>query len=415
MEDLSFVLSFDLMQQDVEDCKREFNANGVEGCRRYLEGKQNEWKTIPLNIAVIGNSGVGKSSFINAIRRLTADDEGAAAVGVTECTTDIRDYCHPNNPLLKFWDLPGVGTDRFPKETYLEAINVDQYDFFLLLSATRFTENDTWLGNEITKRCKKYFYIRTKIGTDISNDRKAHPKSHEESLVVSQIRQSTEDHLKAHGSESTRVFLIDSYKQMKFDFDLLEQSLIKDFPAMKRSAMILTMCAFSEEMIKLKVAELRSRVWKASVASAAVAACPVPGLSIVFDTALVKRESDLYFKQLGLDDSSLHQRAALTSASFDELKSIVNKTCGPAFLGIQGIKTIAQFVPKGILASTTSMAVEEVARYIPFIGSLIAAPISFGGTYYMLKVVLDTLENVALEVVRYSAEHAAVSCDDEGD
>ena len=53
---------------DIEACQREFKLSGVEGCRRFLEGKQEEWKNIPLNVAVIGNSGVGKSSFINAIR-----------------------------------------------------------------------------------------------------------------------------------------------------------------------------------------------------------------------------------------------------------------------------------------------------------------------------------------------------------
>jgi len=100
-------------------------------------------KTIPLNIAVIGNSGVDKSSFINTIRGLTADDEGAAEVDAVECTSEIESYPHPNNELLKLWDLPGVGTDTFPKHTYLEAIHVDCYEFFLLISATRFTENDT--------------------------------------------------------------------------------------------------------------------------------------------------------------------------------------------------------------------------------------------------------------------------------
>jgi len=60
---------FDIVsQEDVDECQREFESRGVEGCRRFLEGKQEKWKNVPLNVAVIGNSGVGKSSFINAIR-----------------------------------------------------------------------------------------------------------------------------------------------------------------------------------------------------------------------------------------------------------------------------------------------------------------------------------------------------------
>ena len=116
-------------QSDLEELKKAFEFGGVEGCRSMLERKRDEWKTIPLNVAVIGNSGVGKSSFINAIRGLTADDEEGAAVGSTEITAEIRSYPHPNNTMLKFWDLPGVGTDCFPRSTYLADIEVDKYDF----------------------------------------------------------------------------------------------------------------------------------------------------------------------------------------------------------------------------------------------------------------------------------------------
>jgi len=59
------------------------------------------------------------------------------------------------------------------------------------------------------------------------------------------------------------------------------------------------------------------------------------------------------------------------------------------------------------------MVVEELTRCIPFIGSVIAAPISFAGTYYMLKYVLDRLETVAMEVVTYASENAGNHDDDD--
>jgi len=52
-------------------------------------------------------------------------------------------------------------------------------------------------------------------------------------------------------------------------------------------------------------------------------------------------------------------------------------------------------------------ATEEGLRFIPLIGSLIAAPLSFVGTYYALNLVLDKMERVALEVVECAAESAA--------
>ena len=63
------------------------------------------------------------------IRHINAEDNRAADVGPTETTMDIMDYPHPNNPKLKFWDLPGVGTPRFPTDIYLKAIQVKLYQW----------------------------------------------------------------------------------------------------------------------------------------------------------------------------------------------------------------------------------------------------------------------------------------------
>merc|ERR1712084_114526 len=39
-----------------------------------------------VNIAVTGNSGIGKSSLINFVRKCTKKDAGFAKVGISECT-----------------------------------------------------------------------------------------------------------------------------------------------------------------------------------------------------------------------------------------------------------------------------------------------------------------------------------------
>jgi predicted GTPase len=52
-------------------------------------------------------SGVGKSTFINCLRGLEAEDEGAAKVGVVETTNEPTPYEHPDFSNLKIWDLPG--------------------------------------------------------------------------------------------------------------------------------------------------------------------------------------------------------------------------------------------------------------------------------------------------------------------
>jgi len=392
---------------ELQKLKEEFNSGGVEAGRIWLERKGDEWKQFSLNVAVIGRSGVGKSSFINAIRSLTADDEGGAPVGVKETTVDVdRSYPHPTNSLLKFWDLPGVGTDRFPRQTYLSRIKVDRFDFFLLITADRFTEDDTWLGKEFAKRNKKYFFVRTKVEADISNNQQARRNKQNEDDVVRDIRESTQEHLKKNGCENVPVFLIDSYKLQKFDFDLLKRRLVDDFPKLKKSALVLSLQATSKEMVNLKVAELRSRMWKAAALSAAVGAIPVPGLSIAMDFGIVTKQSKFYLTQLGLDETSLKRYAELTKTDYQRLRTIVYSSLG----GFE-IRTIVDFCVKSAALVATAAA-EEGLRYIPLIGSLVAAPLSYGGTYCALKLVLDKMERVALEVFECAAKSAASACCD---
>ena len=394
--------------RDLEELKSAFESGGVEECTHYLESKRDAWTDLPLDVAVIGNSGVGKSSFINTIRGLKdADEEGATDVDVKETTSDIQSYLHPNNPLLKFWDLPGVGTDRFPRQTYLDDIDVDRYDFFLLITADRFTENDTWLGNEFRKRNRKYFFVRTKIGQDVSNNKRAHPRTHNEEAVMKKIRESTEEHLKENGCSGVPVFLIDSYEPWKFEFDQLKHHLIEEFPKLKKTALILSLQATSEKMIKLKVAELRSRIWKVAALSGAVAAVPLPGVSLAVDICLVAREAKLYYEQLGLDEVSLERYAILTSTNYLQLRAIVDSGLGFKVVGMEGFKQLVEILSKRAAPLMTSAAVEEGSRFIPLIGSFIAAPLSFGGTYYALTLVLNKMERVALEVIQFATESAA--------
>eukprot|EP00927_Polykrikos_kofoidii_P030717 TRINITY_DN26440_c0_g1_i1.p1 TRINITY_DN26440_c0_g1~~TRINITY_DN26440_c0_g1_i1.p1 ORF type:complete len:550 (-),score=93.60 TRINITY_DN26440_c0_g1_i1:119-1681(-) len=62
-----------------------------------------------INIAITGNSGVGKSSWVNAIRRLKKSDHAAAKVGVNETTMEPQ--------LYKFPDSDGVRLFRWMKST----------------------------------------------------------------------------------------------------------------------------------------------------------------------------------------------------------------------------------------------------------------------------------------------------------
>lgn len=227
-------LDFDVIsKEELKEFQNEFTSKGVSGCLSYFEKKNEEWKTVPLKVGVIGSSGVGKSSFINAIRGLRSYAVGAAPVDVIETTVMPTEYPHPNNEMLKFWDLPGVGTPAFPKETYLAKIDVDSYDCFIIMTANRFTESDAWLAKQIYYRQKHFYFVRSKIGHDILSDRFERGFSHKEEDVMDKIRLHTIEHLKKLDINDW-VFLIDNHHRTKYDFDELEQTIIFPISSVRR-------------------------------------------------------------------------------------------------------------------------------------------------------------------------------------
>ena len=55
----------------VQDFQEEFEKNGLcnpDSIAKFCSSKMDGWKEVQVDIAIIGNSGTGKSSFINTIR-----------------------------------------------------------------------------------------------------------------------------------------------------------------------------------------------------------------------------------------------------------------------------------------------------------------------------------------------------------
>lgn len=367
------------IEKKLKKAAEEGNFSMIKG---LLEQKSEEWKDVGLNIAVTGTAGVGKSSFINTVRGLTADDEGGAPVGVVDTTDKITPYPHPNHPSLIFSDLPGVGSVELPLKEYLKKVDFEQFDFFLIFSAGRFRQDDLLLAKEIRKLKKKFHFVRTKIDNDVQNHKKSHPQSYLNTNVVEIIRKDSWENLKNENFPELKIFLIDNHSPRDFDFSSLVDTVIEEMPVYKREAMILKMSLITEGVFEKKVKALSNRIYTVSLLSALTGTIPIPGVSAVADSGLLLNELNLYKSQLGLDNSHLERNARLMNTGVTEL---VEK------LGLKSvaIATTAKCLVAAIACSAASEPVEKILPVaFPLVGVFLSAGLSYGVTVRSLKNLL---------------------------
>ena len=117
-------------------------------------------------------------------------------------------------------------------------------------------------------------------------------------------------------------------------------------------------------------------------ASAAAACVPLPGLNVAVDIALLRNEVSFYKSQLGLPDEESREFKKMTPANQEKVRKFYVTSAGQ----------MASF----LATYTAGSAMEEFARFIPFVGLAIARGISFSSTYYFLHQCLNELEGSAL-------------------
>ncbi|XP_028251848.1 interferon-inducible GTPase 5-like [Parambassis ranga] len=288
----------------------------VEMIKKLLDKQNNT----PVNIAVTGESGSGKSSFVNAFRGLDNRDEGAAPTGCVETTREVTEYPHPNYPNVTLWDLPGVGTTKFPADKYLEHVGLEKFDFFIIVSATRFRENDVKLAQEIQKMGKRFYFVRSKIDSDLQNEERRKTNFNREKTLTD-IKEDCIKGLQDAGFESPQVFLVSSFELHEYDFSLLQETFETELPEHKRNALLMTTPITSLEIIAKKKKAFKSQIKYWAAASAAGAAVSVPGLSIAVDVSILIAAVTQY--GFGLDVPTMKRLAARTGVSYDDLLAVI--------------------------------------------------------------------------------------------
>ncbi|XP_050014566.1 T-cell-specific guanine nucleotide triphosphate-binding protein 2-like [Alexandromys fortis] len=333
----------------------------------------------PLNIAVTGETGAGKSSFINALRGVWDEEEGAAPTGVVETTMERTPYPHPKLPMVTIWDLPGIGSTSFPPQNYLTEMKFAEYDFFIIISATRFKDTDAHLAKAIAKMNTKFYFVRTKIDQDISNEQRSKSKTFNRDSVLKKIRGDCSRHLQETLSSEPPVFLVSNFDVSDFDFPELETTLLSELPAHKRHVFMLSLHSVTETAIDRKRDLLKQKIWLEALKAGAWATIPFGGL-VLDKIQKVEETLDLYRSYFGLEDTSLENIAKDFNVSVNEIK--------------------AHLKSLHLLTRTNDMSLEEkLWKYIEYISSVTGGPLATGlyfrKTFYLKNLFIDTVASDA--------------------
>ncbi|XP_050786130.1 interferon-inducible GTPase 5-like [Gopherus flavomarginatus] len=361
---------------------------------------------IPLNIAVTGESGSGKSSFVNAIRGLEDTDKDASETGVNEMTMEPTAYPHPTYPNVIVWDLPGIGTPKFKSDTYLKDVKFNHYDFFIIISCTRFTSHDIQLAQEIQRQGKKFYFVRSKVDADLTNEKrhydeegilkqrddpKKRPYHYSESVILNNIREKSIKSLKTGGVASPQVFLLSRWDLGKYDFPKLQETLVDELPSHKRLALLRSLSNVSKETLQKKKEQLKTQIYLKSLVSCGVAALPIPGLSTVCDIAMLVTSLKEYCRDFGLSENALATLARQANKPMEELKAVIKSPLSEEITKDLAFKLLTKYATGAVKYST------YLFGFVPVVGSVVSAAGSLSTTYFMLKNFLD---DVAADAVR---------------
>lgn len=381
--------------EPIEEIKQAMLSEGPASAATKIQEYLEQQKNTPLNIGITGESGSGKSTFVNAFRGIDNKDEKAAPTGCVETTMEVTAYPHPNYPNVTLWDLPGIGTMNFPANEYLRRVGFEKFDFFIIISDIRFRENDVRLAKEIQRMGKKFYFVRSKIDSTLQNEERSQREFNAQSTLA-QIRENCLQGLEEGGVVSPQVFLVSSFDLHLYDFHQLEKTLERELPAHKKNVLLLAMPNISREIISKKKEALHAKIKYYASNSALIASAPITGVSFVVDLAILTSTIVEYQVTFGLDNKSLLNLSCSARVPLDDLRGVmISPLAGKEISKDLIVKLLSLSAGEAAL-----MAAEEGSRFIPLFGIPIAMTLSFISTYRALSTFLDMLAEDAQRVFK---------------
>lgn len=356
------------------------NSNEIETLIKEAKERKEAFENATVKCGIIGLSGSGKSSLINAIA-----GEKIAPVGSTEQTMEAQSFFHSD---IEFVDLPGCGTEKWPQSTYISDLDLETYDCFIIVTSNRLYESDIYLHEEMAvKRDKPCFIVRNKIDLAIRDEAYDNDLSEEETIL--KVRENISSSINSINGD---VYLTSARHPTKWDFPKLLDDIASSQAGVKKDKFIAGMAVWSEDALlkKRKVAE--DIVSWSSVASAANGLNPVPGLDVSIDAGVLLNMVKQINKVFGLSEEQLKYAeksspGLLESPEYNGLKQGILKLIAK-YAAVEGILIVLKRMGAKVL-------VKNISKYLPFVGQLISAGIGYKMTLSFGEAYIDEVQDKA--------------------
>lgn len=336
----------------------------AEKIRRKLD----EENSTTVSVALFGQPGAGKSSLINKIV-----GQKVAEVGVeTDKTVTAASYEAKG---LRFVDLPGYGTKNFPRESYFQKFDIQQFDLFLCVTSGKLHQADTEFFQELARRGKVCIFVVNK-----------HDELWEDGIAIEELEQRKINDITKHVGQSVKVVFTSCREGT--GLDALNIEIQNNLDGAKRERWARGAKAYSARFLQEKKSACEKYVSYAAAAAAANGINPVPGVDVAVDISIIMK----LFKEIrdayGLTDNFL---ASLKQSSIPVVGRLANNV-------------VQYAVKEGILMLLKrfvgQQAVKTFAKYIPFIGQTIAAGLGYAITSNVGNNYLSDCHELAEQILK---------------
>lgn len=182
----------------------------------------------------------------------------------------------------------------------------------------------------------------------------------------------------AEGLEDPNIYLLSMFELGKYDFCLLQESMVKEVESNKRHALLVALPNISKSILDKKAASLQQHIWLVATVACGINPSPVPGVQdVACDLHRLMHALEGYRRSFGLDKDSLIKLAEQTGQPLHRILGAV-----------QGPKTK---VTKALVVDLLGQASRDASAFtqellnVPVLGTLATCGISFATVYQVLR------------------------------